>query len=715
MPEFIFSYNCGSSSYIINTKYGVEYGKRNLPLSIEIEYENARYTNGDTISNDIYATVSPIVELDIGNVLGMHQFSSKDKKESIDVTKELVSNKDTLPISFKEQDDICMNLPEPQGLNIKSLDKDLASKSDKNSDINSEALIEIDGKGKKEIHLLPDIDCGRNSRKPVGIPGSDLVILLPMNYKTHAIHHNIDDIKPSSSVLRHFIFTCCTSDTHILDRDINRDANVDTLDIELYNKIKEYKSLVISTSSTADNLINEGAKLNDMMSVEGKRSGDSLLINDTEFLDKESIDALFTNNDIYTTVLNRYGLMFSFLKELTKPEKSVTISEIIEAQPIKELLSIGEEYIEYAWKKAKDAYQNVEENTFNRVGNRVAEIIITEVATLLDRVTEELLFKIKNENLVDNIDLPSTDFNYTKAELMAIDEYGNVIGPASSAIGSRVRVNMPNKHYSLQYADIGLLKVPVKLQYLKDVLLILFAFKNDYKRRLTGTEPRTAVNFILDELNTALTVLKDGAGNTLDNEYDRAFRLVRWYGESSVMRNSDYLLIRDYTDYIAPFYLDDIDKVDYINYNSGFTVSDGFLTNISANSAISFSFETFVEQELLIIYKTVTTSIDQNTNNALIAVDGEEDVLPFNSIQEKIVTLQPGLHEIGINSQDSALYISNIKIGGIIEVQEPTVEYIPGTGDGLKTIIEMNEMLLNYLVIHHDNKVKGLRSSLKKY
>lgn len=323
--------------------------------------------------------------------------------------------------------------------------------------------------------------------------------------------------------------------------------------------------------------------------------------------------------------------------------------------------------------------------------------------------------------------------SYTNDNFFATSYYGNSIiiselveGELKPPMpGPEVRVHLPNVHYN-KYFDIGIIQDPVNVYIVKDMIMACAALRHEYIDSIDSISANDAMNFFLEkvfeEMNNIISILPEEKA-----EYERMFRMIRWYAESSVIKNSEFWLIRDYSDYLFPVWENDIDKIQFIKENDGFSNINNMVLNPKENAIIEIEFETFITANSRFIFKTLgneepeSTKIDDDGNpiekeflKYKLFIDGIETEYDLNTIIDETIEFEPGIHTIRFESNSCQIRLSTVQLGGTMYKSIQTEYRHKGINPGLKAINDLMSNLVRYYEVHHADKTKRYKEMLKE-
>jgi len=316
---------------------------------------------------------------------------------------------------------------------------------------------------------------------------------------------------------------------------------------------------------------------------------------------------------------------------------------------------------------------------------------------------------------VDRLQLPTVDFVYDLSKLYNPNT-GLPYNPLSPIDRNEVRVEFPGTHPVGKYADVGLKIVGVHLWVLRDIILLLYRDRKEHGLQYEQMSGGDAVRLALDRLYNNLRFM-----DYKYEEYMRAFRHARWYGEYVIVNTSEYWLIRSYDSWISG--------------EGSYNIVDGLpaddrkyiarAENWGINTSLPFDRRTYTTsgRQALIEFKVTNYCrstlgftmevFDQSGSLQLrFYVDGKDKsylLVPFGRVE---ATFTPGEHSILFEfeggSDDDRVEINAISVDNVIFRSAEVVER-PGNANGAEALDMLIDMLMRYYELHHTGKNKGTR------
>lgn len=306
---------------------------------------------------------------------------------------------------------------------------------------------------------------------------------------------------------------------------------------------------------------------------------------------------------------------------------------------------------------------------------------------------------------VDIIDVPTSDYNYEQLANQVYDpETGvplNPIGPTNKA---DVKVRLPLHHPLPANADIGITEVIVDNFVLIDVILALESLKKRNSLRYAGMPAERAMRELMSKL---YAWIQQVAANNL--EYDRCFRMARWYGEAAVIKLSEHILHRTYDPWKSKLHLSEDLGVPYTADGWKYFLNESIMQTTSTDAKLTFHKTNYIDGQF-----TVRGFFDNPRGEGYFAikVDGQtmsELTSSDNGIFTRVFDIPAGSHEIELHFTGASgrVSISSIEITGCEFVSAFTTSDDSNT-NGLKAMTTLINSLLTYYDLHHgDGKTKG--------
>lgn len=313
---------------------------------------------------------------------------------------------------------------------------------------------------------------------------------------------------------------------------------------------------------------------------------------------------------------------------------------------------------------------------------------------------------------MDKLDLPTSDFDYQKAAAnppAVVDQYGRPFAPAGPTNKADVDVYgalTVTEHPIPMYADVGTTELVVDNYVLMDIMVFLHLTRHQNAWRYAGMTPKQAIQDILGKLYEYIegTVGRDAAGyiNYSDRywEYRRAFRMVRWYGESAINRHTISTIRRVYEPWQSQEFNGEVGaphKLENVRIESGVFKGEG-----------SFRAE---------LYVPTYVDGDMKFNARLwagstltVAIDGKDEITlgPGRHI-DVTLEMKQGQHSIAFYGSGEVEF-SFIRVSGYKFVSYSILQGTQTNINGQGAIAIVLQMLLKYFVDHHTGpKDKGGR------
>lgn len=312
---------------------------------------------------------------------------------------------------------------------------------------------------------------------------------------------------------------------------------------------------------------------------------------------------------------------------------------------------------------------------------------------------------------VDRLQLPPVDFKYDTA-LLYDPKTGEPYKPLSPADVPEVMVEFPASHPVGKYADVGLKIVNVHLWVLRDVMLLLYRDLKENTFSYEKLPPGEAIRVAIDRLYNKLRQF-----DYKREEYQRVFRMVRWYGEYVIVSTNNYFLVREYEPWISHESSLDLEggipKEDkpYIVRADGWEVDR--VRQVYVTRTRDAALELSVSNLLPTVFEfTVEIINNSGTASAKLTIDGRDKSYLLASLARAEADLPKGQHtilfEFHTESEDDRMELSGMKVD-YVKFRSAQVIESPKNVNGYEAVDMLIGMLKRYYDLHHEGKVKGTR------
>lgn len=312
----------------------------------------------------------------------------------------------------------------------------------------------------------------------------------------------------------------------------------------------------------------------------------------------------------------------------------------------------------------------------------------------------------------DRLQLPPVDFEYSPAKL-----YNPVTGepykPLSPPELPEVMVAFPDTHPVGKYADVGLKVVNVHLWVLRDIILLLYRDRKEKSLQYGMMPPGEAIRLALDRLKRKLDFI-----DYRRDEYQRAFRQARWYGEYVIVSTNDYWLAREYESWYSHEALGGRDGSIPIEDRPYVAKADGWVVDPLIPAYVTASRQAALELRVRNLLPTTFAFTVEMVNRSGTAalnftIDGKSKnylLVRFGRVE---ADLSAGEHrivfEFSSDSEEDRVELSAMKVDYVRFKSAQVIERPHDGVDGAQALDMLIGMLLRYYELHHTRKIKGTR------
>lgn len=306
---------------------------------------------------------------------------------------------------------------------------------------------------------------------------------------------------------------------------------------------------------------------------------------------------------------------------------------------------------------------------------------------------------------IDILDVPDGDFDYSTLASRVYDpETGVPLNPVGPTNKAEVKVKVPLHHPVPSNADVGLGSIPVDNYIFMDTILAVESVKNRNKLRYAGMPAEKAIRELLSNLHAWINQAAPG-----NEEYQRAFRFVRWYSERAVTSLSAHLLMREYKPWRSQIHNNGDLGISYKNNQWPYLANAMMLQTEGTSASIEFEQTNYIDGEITLRgyfdnprqEGTMDVKVDGVSIGGLTKTDSGVFtlVLPVSAGHHKYDFVFDGL--------SGRVSLSSLEISGSIFVGATTTTDDTNV-NGLKASTLLMEMLLLYFEKHHGGgKSKG--------
>lgn len=344
---------------------------------------------------------------------------------------------------------------------------------------------------------------------------------------------------------------------------------------------------------------------------------------------------------------------------------------------------------------------------------------------------------------LDELLLPEKDVDYSSFEELIFDkETMTPRNPVKILEDNSFIAKYPIKHPTPDYEKIGIeyIDVPSELMYSIFMRFYQIWYANIFK--FGNMSMIDSLKIMLDYIYSYIVTTYSGT------EYLkpalRVFRLIRWFGETSIMHNAQYRISYEYEDIksnlhtgecnikneLSGFYVDKNLKV--LSSEQTGNVAETYIKLYTSNKidtqmtfSISFNSGT-VEVYVNDVLEKVITSNDPLVECELPATDTENEIVLKRTSNYgycyvgNIIVKNGGFKNLNIE-YDPELKAGNMPLSDVVNkmvmlanMYEDENEAFEHFRKGNLGVSELFKRLQEYWELHHANKVKGKRLTIKE-
>ena len=341
---------------------------------------------------------------------------------------------------------------------------------------------------------------------------------------------------------------------------------------------------------------------------------------------------------------------------------------------------------------------------------------------------------------IDELILPYNDYNYEILKKTLINEYGKPLVPYKEIDKNSFIAKIPVQNPVPCFSDIGLEYIDVDVGILVHLLNTMYKLWRKKVFKFGAMDIKDSMECILSDLKDYIFLTFEGDDLKIAT---RVFRLFRWYAEMAMNKCCSYKITLQY----GPLY-SSLDKGDcsipYKLENMYIDDNKYIITNSVLNKECSCTFN-------------IDNPIDTVIQATIYLSDGSCDILLNNNLE---CTLKKGINNISIplkrlDEMNTLKIYYNSFNNGIIKIskvvisdmvyEDAKIEYYSKIGEGnyfmdlliknlsvtaitdiydkdqIEKIKENNfsisvtlDRIKEYIELHHVNKIKGKRLTIKK-
>lgn len=352
--------------------------------------------------------------------------------------------------------------------------------------------------------------------------------------------------------------------------------------------------------------------------------------------------------------------------------------------------------------------------------------------------TEKISYALIKDDRTDEMQLPSSDFNYSTFAKSLLSDDGQVIlkyiKKYDEQTGNPI-VSLPIENPIKYFSDMAIHYVDLNVGMLTYIIEKAYNIWQHNIFTYSAMPSNAALNDILIKLNDGLFIQYPSESDQY--QLKRAIRLFRWYAEMSILNNSDYMLKLNYKDLSVDYINKEFSLFEEVATVVNMHIDDSYvLTPIAQNepSEIYISFERSHETRLVFDVAVSGGSCEILINGAVNSYTNE-----FVKVDERlkigrndvIVRFVPGsnpmfnIMKLSIKQYAITSYVVSYigKIGetnptvnhliSMLSVCNDSIEDIQRTVANATPTAQTLNQLRVYFELHHADKIKGKRLTIK--
>lgn len=312
----------------------------------------------------------------------------------------------------------------------------------------------------------------------------------------------------------------------------------------------------------------------------------------------------------------------------------------------------------------------------------------------------------------DRLQLPPVDFDY-KPENLYDKTTGTPYAPLTSPDVPDVMVEFPGAHPVGKYADVGLKIVNVHLWILRDVIMLLYRDRKEHSLQYEALPPGEAIRTAIDRLYYKLR-----SYDYRREEYQRTFRMARWYGEYVIVATNDHWLVRSYDPWFShessSNLIDGLPAEDrpYIVREDGWCVEPSIPAYVARGqeAVLELSIENLLPATFDFTIEVKNTS---GAAQARFLIDNKDKSYLLSAFARVQADLPAGKHSVLFEfipgSADDSMELNSMKADYVYFKSAEIIERPREDVNGGQAVDMLIDMLLRYYDLHHEGKEKGTR------
>lgn len=344
---------------------------------------------------------------------------------------------------------------------------------------------------------------------------------------------------------------------------------------------------------------------------------------------------------------------------------------------------------------------------------------------------------------LDELLIPERDTRYSDFEKLIFDaERRKPINPVKKIDENTWIAKYPIKHPTPNYEETGIEYIDVEAGLMRTIFLEYYRIWNANVFKFGGMDMAQAVSLMLNYLHQWILGYMP---MTYMVQSLRVLRLIRWFGETAIIHNSQYVVSYEFGDLKSNLHKGTCD-IPYEAENMWISAKDAVFMAVQKNQDAYVEFiinnasETTISLSVITLVGTVFVYIDGQEADAVTRTSHNLTYkVPYTGSPVRVRVLKPAMY-----NQDENFYIGYVtvkdqgfsgleikydpllKAGNkpLNEIAQKMIEYANLYEDNQKVfedlykgnlgISETYKLLENYWQIHHEGKTKGKRLTIKE-
>ncbi|MCR3758667.1 hypothetical protein KYB31_06615 [Clostridium felsineum] len=339
---------------------------------------------------------------------------------------------------------------------------------------------------------------------------------------------------------------------------------------------------------------------------------------------------------------------------------------------------------------------------------------------------------------IDELLLPQTDFNYAVFKDDLLDPITKKpINPVKEIDDKTFIAKRPTNHPIPEFFDIGREYIEVNVNLLRELIETFYSLWKANMFEFGAIDMRQAVTKMLGYLNDYIT---HNIPEPLLPAAKRVLRLIRWYGEVSILKNAQYKIHIVYDPLKSdlnkgscniPNTMNNmfVNSIMYSIQNTDITSNAWIEFTLDNPVSTTFTFNLYMTSGTLEIYlndkliNTIETSeavefpLDVGNNTVKLMFNNKNNgsinlanICVKDYIYSDIVTE----YEPYMGSGNKVLDELTKRVAVYADVYSKNANFVQATINGNLAVAELVDKLSEYFALHHEKKNKGKRLTIKK-